>query len=104
MIITNKSEFNTDLSRDKKDEFTFYAPHDSFKMFRYGQVAELTQEEYNEIKNRICLVNNERMGNLKKVYEERLANATTSEKEYIEKNKREFESCLFEKPICEIVQ
>ena len=109
MMILNAELFNSPLTEEdeKKHKFSFYPNVQSYKHFRCGQVLEVGKSEYENIKayfgGRTALVNNERMGDLRKIYEERLAGATQSEREYIKANEHEFTLAVFEKPIFELV-
>lgn len=106
MMILDTPKFNTELGADTKN-FRFYPEPSSYKHFRSGQVLELEADEFAKFKSyygdRTVSVNNERMGNLQKIYKERMQSASPSEKIYIEANKHEFTACTFQKPIIEIV-
>jgi len=109
MMIMNAELFNTPLTEEeeRKSRVTFYPSGASYRHFKYGQVLEVSQLEYENInayfEGRTAFVNNERMGELKKIYNERLTTASPSELEYIKLNEYEFTAAVFEKPIVELV-
>ena len=107
MIIKDVSNFVTNVVGIEKDKFLFYpAPH-TYKHYTANQEYEVSQDEFKLIETqhagRIVAVNNERMGKLRKIYEERLATASPSEKQYIRENEHEFTACSFDKPIYEVM-
>lgn len=107
MVIKDVSAFATNVIGIEKDKFLFYpAPH-TYKHYVANQEYDLSNEEFALIEaqhgGKIIEVNNERMGKLRKIYEERLATASPSEKKYIKENEHEFTACSFNKPIYEVI-
>lgn len=73
------------------------------KMVIYGHEYDLTQEQYDQIKDRTVMVSNECVGNLTKMFEEKLANCTAKEREFINNNAEDYKALYFKKPLCELV-
>jgi hypothetical protein len=83
-----------------------YSPVMDSKIVRgilIGQTIELTDEQYEPLKNKTCFVNNERQGNLTKIYDERMRNSTATEKVFYAQYANEYSSCMFKRPMCELV-
>lgn len=112
MMITKQKEFSTPLDSSIRDNFIFRAAVNTYKFFRIGQIIEVTKQELADItayftndngQLRTAKLNNERMGNLDKIYKERLRTATPAERDFMKTTEHEFKACSFEKPIFEIV-
>ncbi len=73
------------------------------KMVIYGHEYDLTQEQYDQIKDRTVMVSNECVGNLKKMLDDKLANCTAKEREFINSNAADYQALYFKKPLCELV-
>lgn len=74
------------------------------KLFYNGQVHDLTEQEYNELKDRTVTRFNERKGFLKQKYEELLNSSPLADRQYFQNKKDEFLTARWTVPLFELVE